>query len=175
MTASRHAELAIHPLDAEDSEGAVDPHTLLQRQQVLRRLRWMAVGVLVLLALGAGRTVYWRMGNARALEAVSQAQAITYVRTARPEAGPASREVVLPGTLQTQNEANLYARSQGYVKRLHADIGQRVKAGQVLAEIDTPELDEQLRQAKADEATGRANEELARATATRSSWASQAR
>jgi RND family efflux transporter MFP subunit len=73
----------------------------------------------------------------------------------------------MPGTLETDNESGLYARVQGFVKKLHADIGQQVKAGQLLAEIDTPELDEQIRQAEADLANSRATEELARATAAR--------
>lgn len=78
-----------------------------------------------------------------------------------------SAQLLLPGTLESQNESGLYARVQGYVRRLHADIGQAVRAGQVLAEIDTPELDEQVRQAEADLATSRAAEELARSTAAR--------
>lgn len=75
--------------------------------------------------------------------------------------------LVLPGTLETDNETGLYARVQGFVRKLHADIGQSVAAGQLLAEIDTPELDEQIRQAEADLANSRAAEELARATAAR--------
>jgi RND family efflux transporter MFP subunit len=101
-----------------------------------------------------------------ALQTRSNDSAVLAVTTTRASVG-GSGDLLLPGTLLTQNEANLYARSQGYVKRLHADIGQQVKTGQLLAEIDTPELDEQLRQARADEATSRATEELARSTAAR--------
>ena len=93
--------------------------------------------------------------------------AILSVVTVRPGSGLDAGHLLLPGTLEAPNEASLYARSQGYLRRLHTDIGQRVKAGQLLAEIDTPELDEQLRQAEADFATSRANEEISRSTASR--------
>jgi RND family efflux transporter MFP subunit len=102
-----------------------------------------------------------------ALQARSLSAATLTVTTMRPGAGDRRGQLLLPGTLEAPNEASLYARSQGYLKRLHADIGQHVKAGQLLAEIDTPELDEQLRQAQADLMTSRANEELARATSAR--------
>ena len=90
-------------------------------------------------------------------------------------------EVVLPGNIQAFTDSPIYARASGYLKQWNADIGARVKAGQVLAEIDAPELDQQVRQAKAavqqaqaalDQALanrqqGKANEELARVTAQR--------
>lgn len=130
------------------------------------RVRTLAVAVAVVAALLVAQGLFTRHRAFAALQASSAEAAVLAVTTTRPSTGE-GKALQLPGTLQPQNEANLYARSQGYVKRLHADIGQRVKAGQVLAEIDTPELDEQLRQARADEANGKAAEELARATATR--------
>ncbi len=130
------------------------------------RARTLAVAIAVVAALLVAQGLFTRHRAFAALQASSAEAAVLAVTTTRPSTGE-GKALQLPGTLQPQNEANLYARSQGYVKRLHADIGQRVKAGQVLAEIDTPELDEQLRQARADEANGKAAEELARATATR--------
>jgi multidrug efflux pump subunit AcrA (membrane-fusion protein) len=64
-------------------------------------------------------------------------------------------------------DAAIYARTTGYLSRRHADIGSRVKAGQVLAEIDTPEIDQQLLQARAQLAMAKANETLGRTTAER--------
>lgn len=79
------------------------------------------------------------------------------------------QELVLPGTLRAYIDAPIYARVSGYLKRWYVDIGTQVNAGQMLAEIDTPELDQQLLQAEADLATSRANEHLSRITSNR--WA----
>ena len=76
---------------------------------------------------------------------------------------------MLPGDVQAFNDAPIHARVSGYLKRWYADIGTPVKAGQVLAEIDTPDLDQQLIQAKADLATAVANQNLSQITAKR--WA----
>jgi len=73
----------------------------------------------------------------------------------------------LPGTIEPYNKAAIYARVPGYLKDWNDDIGAHVKAGAVLADIDTPDLDRQLDQAKADLATAEANEKLAALTATR--------
>ena len=74
---------------------------------------------------------------------------------------------MLPGNLQAFKDTPIYARTNGYLKRWYTDIGTRVKAGQLLAEIETPEIDDQLKQARADRATAEANYELAKVTATR--------
>lgn len=83
--------------------------------------------------------------------------------------GAASGALVLPGDVQAFNDAPIHARVSGYLKKWYVDIGTPVKAGQLLAEIDTPDLDQQLAQAKADLATAVANQRLAATTATR--WA----
>jgi RND family efflux transporter MFP subunit len=75
--------------------------------------------------------------------------------------------LVLPGTVQAYIEAPIYARTNGYLKTWSVDIGSTVKKGQLLAEIDTPEVDQQLAQAIADLATARANQALASTTNTR--------
>jgi RND family efflux transporter MFP subunit len=77
------------------------------------------------------------------------------------------QEIVLPGDMQAYIDAPIYARTNGYLKSWTADIGARVKAGQLLAEIDAPEVDQQLQQARADLATAEANLRLAEITATR--------
>jgi membrane fusion protein, multidrug efflux system len=91
----------------------------------------------------------------------------------------ATQSLTLPGTIQAFNTAPIYARVSDYLKNWQQDIGAHVKAGQVLASIDTPDLDQQLAQAQADLATATANANLAEVTAGRwtslvkSQWVSQ--
>jgi biotin carboxyl carrier protein len=75
--------------------------------------------------------------------------------------------LVLPGSTQAIQETALYARTNGYVRKWNVDIGAKVEAGQLLAEIETPELDQELNQARANVAQAIANADLARATLTR--------
>jgi membrane fusion protein, multidrug efflux system len=76
-------------------------------------------------------------------------------------------DLVLPATIQAFYDAPIHARVSGYLKKWYVDIGAPVKTGQVLADIDTPDLDQQLIQAKADLVTAQANEQLSETTATR--------
>ena len=75
--------------------------------------------------------------------------------------------MVLPGTLKPDVESPLYARTNGYLKKWYKDIGSHVEKGEILAEIDTPEVDQQLAQSRADLVTSQANLNLAGLTATR--------
>ena len=114
-------------------------------------------------------------------EANAQERGMPRLVVMRVERGPAENEIKLPGTMQALAEAPILARTDGYLKRRLVDIGDRVRAGQVLAEIDAPEVDQQIHQAEAateqaDAAAqqaqanleqGRANRELARITAER--------
>jgi RND family efflux transporter MFP subunit len=86
------------------------------------------------------------------------------VATVAPTRSSLGEELVLPGTVQAYSEARIYARTNGYLKSWSVDIGSAVKKGQLLAEIDTPEVDQQLAQAIADLATARANEALSNTT-----------
>ena len=95
------------------------------------------------------------------------AQRETIVDAVRPKPAPASQELLLPGSVMPYADASIYARTSGYVRHWYADIGTRVRAGQTLAYIETPELDAQLRQARADVATAKANYAFADSTARR--------
>lgn len=97
----------------------------------------------------------------------TEAQAIPTVAVATPASGGEADVLKLPGRLEAHARAPIYARTSGYVKRWTADIGAPVKAGDVLAELETPDLDQQLLQARADLATAQANEKLAQITAER--------
>jgi RND family efflux transporter MFP subunit len=97
----------------------------------------------------------------------TQAAAVTTVATTQPVAQSQLGELILPGSVQANYEAPIYARTSGYLKRWLVDIGTPVKAGQLLAEIESPEIDQQLRQAQADLATAEANQKIADLTAER--------
>jgi RND family efflux transporter MFP subunit len=101
------------------------------------------------------------------LQAVTEAQSVVSVATVRPQPMTQVTELILPGNLQANYEAPIYARTSGYLKRWLVDIGARVKAGQLLGEIESPEVDSQLRQAEADLATAQANQKIAAVTADR--------
>ena len=89
------------------------------------------------------------------------------VEVVRPQKSTAGLDLVLPGNVQAFLDTPIYARTNGYLKKWYADIGAHVKNGQLLAEIDTPEVDDQLRAARADLANANANYALAKSTADR--------
>jgi RND family efflux transporter MFP subunit len=161
MSDERHSGLG-QQLPHADSDG-----DLLKRRQLLRRARIGVVVVLVLLGAGAARTIFNRMANAHALETVTATADKTYVRTTTPKAGGAGQELVLPGTLQGYTQSPVAARASGYLKRWTMDIGSRVQKGDLLAEIETPEIDQQLSQAIAARAQTAASLALARSTMER--------
>lgn len=141
---------------AETVEGAANP----------RRVGvFIALGLLVLLGAGAV-TVRSRLAAQEELQKVTAAAEISSVRVIRARAVE-PRPLLLPGRLQAWAEAPVYARTNGFVARRLADIGDRVRAGQPLAVIDTPELDQQLVAAEAALATSRAQRDLSARTAQR--------
>ena len=89
------------------------------------------------------------------------------VTVIHPQAGAPDQEIVLPGYTQAFTDTPVYARTNGYLKAWRFDIGAHVSKGDLLAEIDTPEVDQQLRQARSDLATAQANLRLAAITAKR--------
>jgi RND family efflux transporter MFP subunit len=129
-----------------------------------------AVGGMLLLAIALG-LAFWGIGTrAKALSEVTKETRDAAVRTVaviEPERGAPRQEITLPGTLEAFTDAPIYARTNGYLRKRYVDIGATVHAGQVLADIDTPEVDQQLEQARADLATAEANARLAQSTAER--------
>ena len=161
MSEQRHADLGITPVEPEDGE------TLVRRGQVMRRARILTIVVLILLALGGARTIFMRMANSRTLEANVEEQGKVYVRVASPKALDAGPTLSLPGTLQGFVQAPIAARASGYLRRWYKDIGSRVQKGELLAEIETPEIDQQLSQAVASRAQTASSLELAKSTQER--------
>jgi RND family efflux transporter MFP subunit len=120
----------------------------------------------VLLVLG-GFSWFARHGEYQALAAETEKLATPTVAVQHPTAERSEGELSLPGTLEAYVEAPIYARTNGYLMRWHHDIGSRVAKGELLAEIDTPEVDQQLSQARSELQTAEANSRLAARTATR--------
>jgi RND family efflux transporter MFP subunit len=108
-----------------------------------------------------------RMIARSSLAKVSAIDALPTVVTVEPTRTDLGEELILPGTVQAFIESPIYARTNGYLKTWYTDIGGAVKKGQLLAEIETPEVDQQLSQAIADLATARANEALSQTTNVR--------
>ncbi len=128
------------------------------------------VGAVLMILLVVAAAFWGITTRARALAVVTRETrelAVPTVAVAAPERGAPQQEIVLPGNIQAFADASIYARTNGYVRRWYADIGTHVRSGQLLAEIDTPEIDQQLRQARADLATAQANARLAETTAER--------
>jgi RND family efflux transporter MFP subunit len=139
-----------------------------------KRSRGLGFGLIftVLLAMAAiGWFVYKginsRVSAEKALVIETHEAAYITVAVTHPKVTGATQQLVLPGNTQPLIDAPVYARTNGYLKKWYADIGTRVKAGDLLAEIETPEVDEQLQQAKADLETAQANLNLAQITAAR--------
>jgi RND family efflux transporter MFP subunit len=127
-------------------------------------LRLTPLAVLVV-ALGVG--ILPRIDAHAALREQTQALAEPTVEVVQPTLAPATRNIELPGDVQAFQEANIYARTSGYIGRWYSDIGSAVKSGQLLATIDAPEVDAQLLQARADAATALVNYKIAKVTADR--------
>lgn len=108
-----------------------------------------------------------RVRARQALREETNRLALPVVTVVHPRREAPSEEVILPGNIQAFIDAPIYARTTGYLKKWYADIGTHVKEGQLLGEIETPEVDQQLQQARADLATGEANLKLSQITANR--------
>jgi len=128
---------------------------------------WIAILAFVIVAAVVISGILPRINARAALEKETAEMAIPTVSVITPKRGAPTQEVVLPANVQAYIDSPIYARTNGYLKRWYTDIGARVKAGQLIAEIETPEVDQQLRQAKADLATAEANLNLSQITATR--------
>jgi RND family efflux transporter MFP subunit len=130
----------------------------------------VTIGLLLVLILAGGiayRGITARTRAATKVMLETRELAVPTVSVAQPKRTAPQEEIVLPGNIQAFIDAPIYARTNGYLRRWYVDIGGRIKAGQLLAEIDTPEVDQQLSQAEADLATAKANYDLANTTAAR--------
>jgi RND family efflux transporter MFP subunit len=122
-----------------------------------------AIVVAVVIVFG----IHSRVEAETRLQQATFQAAIPSVNVTHPHPGDRAQELVLPGNTQAFIDSPIYARTNGYLKRWYVDIGARVSNGQLLAEIETPELDQQLQQARAELATAEANRNLSQITAAR--------
>jgi RND family efflux transporter MFP subunit len=131
-----------------------------------RLVGWFVVIFLIGGALALYSLVQ-RRGERRVLAEETERSAVPYISVIRAKTVDGGSELVLPGTLNAYVQSPIYARTNGYLKKWYKDIGSHVNQGELLAEIDTPEVDQQLEQARADLATAQANVKLAGITAER--------
>ncbi|MFM0279800.1 efflux RND transporter periplasmic adaptor subunit [Paraburkholderia sediminicola] len=161
MTEKTHASLAI---PARDTEGG---HALPPRNREWRRAKIAVWIVLALLAVGALRTVVADILQNRSVAETTKQNATQYVNVVSPTQTEGSGNTLLPGTLRGNVESPIYARSTGYLLHWYVDIGARVKQGQLLADLDTPEIDQELAQALAQRQQASSSLGLAKSSAER--------
>ena len=126
----------------------------------------LIIGALILFGLGAG-VISQRRAADQVLAQENEASPVPAVNVVHPTLTSPDDDVVVPGSTQAFAESGIYARANGYLRSWHADLGTRVKAGQLLAEIDTPETDLELMQTRASRGQIAASLELAKSSATR--------
>ncbi len=149
--------------DATLNRDAGDP-TVTRRSLKTRLLRLTPLA-LVLLALAVG--ILPRLKAHAALRTQTQSFSTPVVSVVNPKAAPAVQRIELPADVQAFQEASIFARTNGYLAHWYKDIGTQVPAGELLAYIETPEVDAQLQQARADEHTAQAQYDIAKVTADR--------
>jgi RND family efflux transporter MFP subunit len=132
-----------------------------------RRVSSNALLLLAVALIFAVWGVVSRVHSRNELSEATTQEAAPVVIVQKPSRSPPSEELVLPGSAQAFVEAPIFARTSGYLRIWYTDIGESVKKGQLMAQIETPEVDQQLRQAQADLATAQANADLARTTDVR--------
>ncbi|MGD1083788.1 MAG: efflux RND transporter periplasmic adaptor subunit [Verrucomicrobiota bacterium] len=132
------------------------------------RLPWfLLAGLAVFLAVGACLTLLSRARASAALESDTRENLVPTVGIIHPRRSPAQIQLELPGNIMAFEESPIYSRVSGYLKHWYTDIGTRVEEGRLLAEIETPELDQELKQANAALDVANANLEIARISADR--------
>jgi RND family efflux transporter MFP subunit len=146
------------------SSESVTPTPVVIPRRRLRIAGLIAVVVVILVVVAGVAT---RATDARHLKTWTDAQAVPTVNLVVPQGSSTGPSLNLPARLEAYSRAPIFARVNGYLKSWKADIGARVKSGQLLAEIETPELDQQILQARADLASAKANAALAGTTARR--------
>src|SRR5215470_2627625 len=160
MRTSMSQEVVITPQEEEQTE---------QRHQApKKRPGYRLIVVLaILLIIGAAIAFAMRLGEKRALAKETEALAVPNVSVIQPRPEPPKQDLVLPSTLQAFIESPIYARTNGYLAHWYKDIGSRVKKGELLADIDTPEVDQELMQARATRDQAEAQLNLAKTSAQR--------
>lgn len=162
MAVNENTEIEARPDDTEENRHEGPPE---------HRLKFIALVVVIGFAVVLGVLIYIgihsRVAAQTNLKAETAEAAIPTVSIVHPSPSAPTLEISLPGNTQAFIDAPIFARTNGYLKRWYFDIGARVKKGQLLADIETPEVDQQLQQARADLETAQANLALSNTTAVR--------
>ena len=149
------ATMESHPVE-------IDPQQKLGRGPIVAGiLAAMLLGILIVVG------IFTRVHAEATLARTARQDAVLSVAVTTPMQGATAQEITLPANTQAFIDTPIYARTSGYLRKWYADIGTHVRSGQLLAEIDTPELDQQVRQAQSDLATAQSNQEIAQITAER--------
>ena len=136
-------------------------------QQPSHRARLILIVLGVLLVALAAFGIFRRIHDRHELTTQTDNNAIPTVAVLAPKASPANQALTLPGTVNSWQDAQIYARTTGYVAKWYVDIGAKVKKGQRLADLDTPDVDNQLSQGQAQMRSDIANENFAKVTSDR--------
>ncbi|MEH1835463.1 MAG: efflux RND transporter periplasmic adaptor subunit [Nostoc sp.] len=156
-------------MDSQPPSPDLEQQTTSRKQRRgIGRIGWAIIGAVFfgsLLAIG----ILPRLSQRSELQAaVKEASTVPSVNVITPRRAAATTNLELPGSVVALNQTTIYARSTGYLRRWYADIGDRVQAGQLLAEIDSPDIDQQVLQAKAELAQAQANVLQSRASLAKS-------
>src|SRR5215471_8256562 len=146
---------------------SMEPHYQEQSHGRVGRVFTIVLFAVILLVVFGAFTLFQRRAQYQALAKETETQAIPTVAVIHPTVEASQEDLVLPGTMEAYVESPIYARTNGYLQKWYHDIGSRVQKGQLLADIDTPEVDQQLSQSRADLNTAKANAHLSEITATR--------
>lgn len=159
--------MRVEPENAVEQPVTTGPSPAVRPSRRPSRHWWVAVLAFAAVVAVVISGILPRIQARNTLAKETKEMAIPTVAVVHPRRSAPSNEIVLPANVQAYIDSPIYARTNGYLKTWYVDIGARVKAGQLLAEIETPEVDQQLRQARADLATAEANLSLAQITADR--------
>jgi RND family efflux transporter MFP subunit len=158
-----------HPTETHPA-GQYPPEPEIAAAEEPRLTRGSWIGMAVVAAIIAAVVIFGvmaRHGTERTLEKETAASAIPSVNVVYPTPSTLSSEIALPGNTQAFTDTPIYSRTNGYLKSWYFDIGAHVRKGQLMAEIETPEVDQQLQVAQADLKSAEANLDLANTTSTR--------
>ncbi len=154
-----------------DHQAVLEPQTETRAQRLSTRprktARYIALAIALVLVIAAVVTIVSRLGERDALAKETEALAVPNVIVIQPKTEPPQQELVLPSTLQAFTESPIYARTNGYLAHWYKDIGSKVTKGELLADIETPEIDQELAQARAARIQAEAQLALAKTSADR--------
>jgi len=160
--------MTMQPQTENQPEAAVSPQPATTEVRGMPRRGWLVVAVLVAIFGGVlANGILGRLRASATLRTETDNLAIPVVSVVTPKRSAPAQEIVLPGNVQPFISSPIFSRTNGYLKAWYFDIGARVKKGQLLAEIETPEVDKQLQQSRGNLATAEANLKLAEITKNR--------